>query len=196
MGDSAFGFSAMEYETLCRYRLDACVIVLNNNGITGGAAEWRAEWDRDTVGALQSPVSALAPTNQYEKITEMFGGQVGVGISGHGCGGCVFSRHAAVCCLCMLLMVYSQLALPGLARADDGGAGGSTAGGAGAAGSLGRARAHQSHGQAQEAAVRVRPHGRERWGGPQAAAAGEALMGPSLIRINTRVIIHGSRVQE
>ena len=100
MGDSAFGFSAMEYETLCRYRLDACVIVLNNNGITGGAAEWRAEWDRDTVGALQSPVSALAPTNQYEKITEMFGGQVGVGVGAVGVCFLVTLLYAAyVCCL-------------------------------------------------------------------------------------------------
>ncbi|EUA51741.1 putative oxalyl-CoA decarboxylase [Mycobacterium xenopi 3993] len=33
-GDSAFGFSAMEFETVCRYRLPITVVVLNNGGST------------------------------------------------------------------------------------------------------------------------------------------------------------------
>ena len=32
-GDSAFGFSGMEVETICRYDLPVCVIVFNNNGV-------------------------------------------------------------------------------------------------------------------------------------------------------------------
>jgi oxalyl-CoA decarboxylase len=35
-GDSAFGFSGMEVETICRYNLPVCVIVFNNNGIYKG----------------------------------------------------------------------------------------------------------------------------------------------------------------
>ncbi len=35
-GDSAFGFSGMEVETICRYNLPVCVVVMNNNGVYGG----------------------------------------------------------------------------------------------------------------------------------------------------------------
>ncbi len=35
-GDSAFGFSGMEVETICRYNLPVCVIVFNNNGVYKG----------------------------------------------------------------------------------------------------------------------------------------------------------------
>ena len=36
VGDSAFGFSGMEIETACRYKLPLKVIIINNNGITSG----------------------------------------------------------------------------------------------------------------------------------------------------------------
>ena len=35
-GDSAFGFSGMELETICRYRLPVVVIILNNGGVYKG----------------------------------------------------------------------------------------------------------------------------------------------------------------
>ena len=35
-GDSAFGFSGMEVETICRYNLPVCVVVMNNNGVYRG----------------------------------------------------------------------------------------------------------------------------------------------------------------
>jgi 2-hydroxyacyl-CoA lyase 1 len=35
-GDSAFGFSAMELETIARYKLPITVVILNNNGISSG----------------------------------------------------------------------------------------------------------------------------------------------------------------
>lgn len=38
-GDSAFGFSAMEIETMFRYRLPIVIIVVNNNGIYSGLDE-------------------------------------------------------------------------------------------------------------------------------------------------------------
>jgi 2-hydroxyacyl-CoA lyase 1 len=38
-GDSAFGFSGMEVETACRYRLPITFVIINNNGIGGGFSE-------------------------------------------------------------------------------------------------------------------------------------------------------------
>lgn len=38
-GDSAFGFSGMELETACRYKLPIVFVVVNNNGISFGAGE-------------------------------------------------------------------------------------------------------------------------------------------------------------
>ena len=35
-GDSAFGFSGMEIETICRYKLPVCIVVFNNDGIYRG----------------------------------------------------------------------------------------------------------------------------------------------------------------
>ena len=32
-GDSAFGFSGMETETICRYNLPVCIVIMNNNGV-------------------------------------------------------------------------------------------------------------------------------------------------------------------
>ena len=40
-GDSAFGFSGMEIETICRYKLPVCVVVFNNNGIYRGTDQIR-----------------------------------------------------------------------------------------------------------------------------------------------------------
>jgi oxalyl-CoA decarboxylase len=41
-GDSAFGFSGMEIETICRYELPVTTIIFNNNGVYRGDAEGRA----------------------------------------------------------------------------------------------------------------------------------------------------------
>ncbi len=35
-GDCAFGFSGMEIETICRYKLPVCVVIFNNDGIYRG----------------------------------------------------------------------------------------------------------------------------------------------------------------
>jgi 2-hydroxyacyl-CoA lyase 1 len=67
LGDSAFGFSAMECETLTRYGLGAIIFVINNNGIFTGCEELPG--DRSTA-----PVTALNPATRYEKIAEAFGG--------------------------------------------------------------------------------------------------------------------------
>lgn len=66
-GDSAFGFSGMELETICRYDLPITTIVLNNGGIGGGFEDWPAD--------KPLPPSALSRTARYDKVIEAFGGQ-------------------------------------------------------------------------------------------------------------------------
>ena len=80
MGDAAFGFSAMEYEVVTRYRMNALVIILNNGGITSGPTRdgepWRSEvWDQP-YGAYALPVYAQGrPDTRYEKLADAFGGR-------------------------------------------------------------------------------------------------------------------------
>jgi oxalyl-CoA decarboxylase len=69
-GDSAFGFSGMEVETICRYDLPICVVIMNNNGVYRGD-EVNASGGRDP-----SPL-VFVKDARYEKLMEAFGG-VGV----------------------------------------------------------------------------------------------------------------------
>jgi oxalyl-CoA decarboxylase len=68
-GDSAFGFSGMEVETICRYRLPICVVIFNNDGIYRGT---------DTNSASLDPATTVFVKGaRYDKMMEAFGG-VGV----------------------------------------------------------------------------------------------------------------------
>ncbi len=69
-GDSAFGFSGMEVETICRYRLPVCVVILNNNGV------YRGDEVNPTGGRDPAPL-VFVKDARYEKLMEAFGG-VGV----------------------------------------------------------------------------------------------------------------------
>jgi len=69
-GDSAFGFSGMEVETICRYNLPVCVVVMNNNGV------YRGDEVNPTGGRDPSPL-VFVKGARYEKLMEAFGG-VGV----------------------------------------------------------------------------------------------------------------------
>ncbi len=62
-GDSAFGFSGMEIETICRYRLPITILILNNGGIYRG----------DPAGSDPSP-TGFVPNARYDKLIEAFGG--------------------------------------------------------------------------------------------------------------------------
>jgi 2-hydroxyacyl-CoA lyase 1 len=75
-GDSAFGFSAMELETICRYNLPIVGIIINNNGIYSGieADHWKASVLSAPDGVPVLPSTALLPGARYEKIIEAFGG--------------------------------------------------------------------------------------------------------------------------
>ena len=68
-GDSAFGFSGMEIETICRYELPVCVVVFNNGGIYRGTDVN----ERNSDPAWTRFVSEA----RYDKMIEAFGG-VGV----------------------------------------------------------------------------------------------------------------------
>ena len=69
-GDSAFGFSGMEIETICRYNLPVCVVVFNNNGIYRGT-------DVNPTGHSDVAPTVFVKDSRYEKMMEAFGG-VGV----------------------------------------------------------------------------------------------------------------------
>jgi len=66
-GDSAFGFSGMELETVCRYRLPIVTVVFNNGGI------YRGDDVNRTGGADPAP-TILMKQARYEKLIEAFGG--------------------------------------------------------------------------------------------------------------------------
>ncbi|MBM3534384.1 MAG: oxalyl-CoA decarboxylase [Alphaproteobacteria bacterium] len=65
-GDSAFGFSGMEVETICRYKLPVCVVIFNNNGIYRGT-------DVNKNGADPATTVFVAGA-RYDKMMEAFGG--------------------------------------------------------------------------------------------------------------------------
>ena len=67
-GDSAFGFSGMEIETACRYRLPIVFVIVNNNSIGGGI---RALPDDPWA----APPSGYTIEAGYEKMIEGFGGK-------------------------------------------------------------------------------------------------------------------------
>ena len=66
-GDSAFGFSGMEVETICRYNLPVCVVVFNNNGIYRGT-------DVNPSGGSDVATTVFVKNARYDKMIEAFGG--------------------------------------------------------------------------------------------------------------------------
>jgi oxalyl-CoA decarboxylase len=69
-GDSAFGFSGMEIETICRYNLPVCVVIFNNDGIYRGT-------DVNQGGGPDPATTVFVKGARYDKMIEGFGG-VGV----------------------------------------------------------------------------------------------------------------------
>lgn len=67
-GDSAFGFSGMDFSTACRFQLPVTVVIFNNGGIYNG------------IGKPMDNTTDPAPTTldinaRYDKIAEAFGAQ-------------------------------------------------------------------------------------------------------------------------
>jgi oxalyl-CoA decarboxylase len=71
-GDSAFGFSGMEVETICRYGLPVCVVVFNNSGIYRGT-------DADPTGR-DPGTTVFVRESRYDLMMQAFGGE---GITAH-----------------------------------------------------------------------------------------------------------------
>src|SRR5712672_189016 len=66
-GDSAFGFSGMEVETICRYNLPVCVVVFNNNGVYRGT-------DVNPTGGPDAAPTVFVKGARYDKLMDAFGG--------------------------------------------------------------------------------------------------------------------------
>ncbi len=66
-GDSAFGFCGMEIETVCRYNLPVCIVVMNNNGIYRGDGE---NWS----GGDDPATTAFVKDSRYDMMMQAFGG--------------------------------------------------------------------------------------------------------------------------
>jgi len=65
-GDSAFGFSGMEIETICRYELPVTIVIFNNDGIYRGT-------DVNTGGS-DPATTVFVKGARYDKLIEAFGG--------------------------------------------------------------------------------------------------------------------------
>ena len=72
-GDSAFGFSGMEIETICRYNLPVCVVVFNNDGIYRGDG-------KNPGGGADPATTMFVPGARYDHMITGFGG-VGVNVT-------------------------------------------------------------------------------------------------------------------
>ena len=66
-GDSAFGFSGMEIETICRYNLPVCIVVFNNNGIYRGT-------DVNPTGGSDVAPTVFVKDSRYDIMMQAFGG--------------------------------------------------------------------------------------------------------------------------
>ncbi|KAF4020727.1 hypothetical protein G4228_012420 [Cervus hanglu yarkandensis] len=75
-GDSAFGFSGMEVETICRYNLPIVLLVVNNNGIYQGfdTDSWK-EMLKFGDATTVAPPMCLLPHSHYELVMTAFGGK-------------------------------------------------------------------------------------------------------------------------
>ena len=79
-GDSAFGFSAMEVETMARYGMDVLIFVMNNGGVYHGDSDDAEEWlkmqtktqEGSAQGGLRS--TSLGWEVGYEKLAVACGG--------------------------------------------------------------------------------------------------------------------------
>jgi oxalyl-CoA decarboxylase len=66
-GDSAFGFSGMELETICRYELPVCTVIFNNNGVYRGT-------DVNPTGGKDVAPTVFVKDARYDRMIEAFGG--------------------------------------------------------------------------------------------------------------------------
>lgn len=91
-GDSAFGFSAMEVDTMSRFQMDILIFVMNNSGLYRGDTDTGEKWrelqkitaagatahnvtaERGTAKGRGLSAMSLGYETDYQKIAEMAGG--------------------------------------------------------------------------------------------------------------------------
>ncbi|WP_425827570.1 oxalyl-CoA decarboxylase [Streptomyces fractus] len=64
-GDSAFGFSGMELETICRYNLPVVTVIMNNGGVYKGD---------ETIAGKPAPTTLMSAA-RHDQMIESFGGK-------------------------------------------------------------------------------------------------------------------------
>ena len=79
-GDSAFGFSALEVETMSRYGMDILIFVINNGGVYHGDSDDATSWLELMQNTAQGKEGGLRSTSLgwevgYEKLARMCGGE-------------------------------------------------------------------------------------------------------------------------
>lgn len=72
MGDSAFGFSGMELEVVCRLQLPVVIVVINNNGI-GPMNPTEYSDGPTTEKRLAYPAKSLTPACRYDGMAQALG---------------------------------------------------------------------------------------------------------------------------
>lgn len=68
MGDSAFGFSGMDFSTICRFNLPCTVVIFNNGGIYNGVGV-------NPGGGTDPAPTTLDINARYDKMGDAFGAQ-------------------------------------------------------------------------------------------------------------------------
>lgn len=79
-GDSAFGFSAMEIETMARYGMDILIFVMNNGGVYHGDSDDAEDW-------LKMQTKTQEGANDGGLRSTSLGWEVGYEKLAHACGG-------------------------------------------------------------------------------------------------------------
>ncbi len=72
-GDSAFGFSGMDFSTICRFKLPATVIIFNNGGIYNGIGENMSKEGEAPMAIRLLPPSISVPdtTNSAKPLAQI-----------------------------------------------------------------------------------------------------------------------------
>ena len=74
-GDSAFGFSGMDFETICRFQLPVTVVIFNNGGIYNNIGVNMATKGEASYG--EPAPTTLDINARYDKFADAFGGAKG-----------------------------------------------------------------------------------------------------------------------
>lgn len=74
-GDSAFGFSGMDFETICRFQLPVTVVIFNNGGIYNNVGVNMASKGEASFG--EPAPTTLDLNARYDKLADAFGGAKG-----------------------------------------------------------------------------------------------------------------------